>query len=213
MRIVLPDVPGSLGEVATAIGRAGANITALEILQSTHDGRVVDDLFVDMPTGVMPDGVVSQVNGVDGVRVLWISRYPASGNLYLDLEAIEMLTESPRQAVRRLVDLLPATFRCDWALVVDASSGSPVVRAATEGAPTAVDACADWFPLQGPATDETAGDRWPTWGSALVGMVPLGDPLQAVVFGRRGGPEILQSELVRLDYIATLAVSVQQAAG
>ena len=39
--------------------------------------------------GVMPDSLVSACNQLDGVQVLWISRYGAGGNLFLDLEAVE----------------------------------------------------------------------------------------------------------------------------
>lgn len=211
MRIVLPDVPGSLGVVASAIGRAGANIEALEILEHNPEGRAVDDVFVEVPHGVMPDAVVSQINEVDGAQVLWISRYPASGNFHLDLEAVELLTERPTDVVQRLVDVVPATFRCDWSMVLHLSDGRLRATAATESAPTEVDGCRDWFPATEAIRVDVEADDWPGWGTTVVGAVPLGGEDRMVVFGRRGGPEILRSELVRLDYIASLAVSVEQA--
>ena len=47
--------------------------------------------------------------------------------------------------------------------------------------------------------------------STLVAGAPLGDDDEMVLFGRRGGPEILDSELARLGHLAALAVSIAKA--
>src|SRR5215217_6507494 len=135
LRVELPDVPGSLGRLATAIGAAGGDIEALEIVEKRHDGTAVDDVFVETPHGVMPDSIVSACNTLDGVRVVWISRYAAGNNLFLDLEVVEELTGSPETAFERLVDMLPVTFRCEWSAWV--GPGDQVLRG-TEGAPSEV---------------------------------------------------------------------------
>jgi len=114
LRVELPDVPGSLGRVATAIGEAGGDIEAIEIVEHRHDGTAVDDVLMEMAPGMMPDSVVSACNLLDGVHVLWVSRYAAGGNLFLDLEAVESMTEDPAKAIQRLVDALPTVFRVDW---------------------------------------------------------------------------------------------------
>ena len=43
LRLVLPDRPGSLGAVATALGTLGADILALDIVERSV-GHAVDDL-------------------------------------------------------------------------------------------------------------------------------------------------------------------------
>ena len=48
-----------------------------------------------MVDGTMPDSIVSACTGLDGVKVLWIGRYAAGGNVFLDLEAVEDLTAHP----------------------------------------------------------------------------------------------------------------------
>jgi hypothetical protein len=78
------DVPGSLGAVASAIGNAGANISAIEVVEQRLDGKAVDDVFVELGSGVMPDMIVSAVQRLDDVRVLWVSRFAAAGTLQLD---------------------------------------------------------------------------------------------------------------------------------
>ena len=95
LRVELPDVPGSLGRVASAIGEAGGDIEAIEIVEKHRDGTAVDDVLLEMLPSVMPDSIVSACNALDGVEVLWISRYAAGGNLFLDLEAVEDLTAHP----------------------------------------------------------------------------------------------------------------------
>ena len=114
LRVELPDVPGSLGRVASAIGEAGGDIDAIEIVEK-RDGFAVDDVLLEMAPGVMPDSIISACSVLDGVSVLWINRYAAGGNLFLDLEVVESLTEDPSTARDRLVDLLPIAFRVDWA--------------------------------------------------------------------------------------------------
>ena len=207
LRIELPDVPGSLGTLATAIGAVGANIEAIEIVEHRPDGTAVDDVLVELEPGLMPDVVVSAVQRIEGVRVMWISRYAAGGNLHLDLEAVELLTEDPASAVDTLTDLLPTTFRCDWAMVVAMEDGV-VQHAATSSAPKEVDVLASWFPLDGPARPAVDAG-WPGWGSPDVAAAPLGRADRIIMFGRNGGPEILDSELARLAHLATLASSIE----
>ena len=138
MRVELPDVPGSLGRVATAIGEAGGDIEAIEIVEHRSDGTAVDDVLLEMAPGAMPDSVVSACNALDGVRVLWISRYAAGGNLFLDLEVVEELTRHGAEALDRLVGMLPVTFRVDWAARVRRTPDGREVVQATEAAPAAI---------------------------------------------------------------------------
>lgn len=199
LRVELPDVPGSLGRLATAIGVAGGDIEAIEIVEKRHDGTALDDVLLDMAPGVMPDSIVSAVNDLDGVDVVWISRY-ASGGLVLDLEAVEDLTSAPAQALDRLVDLLPATFRVDWAARIHRSDG---VTRATGAAPDDLAFVEIERPtrLDGPA------------GSTDVDTLYAGariDGNEVVIVARRGGPEFLDSEVARLGHLAGLAASIHR---
>lgn len=213
LRVELPDVPGSLGRVTTAIGEAGGDIEAIEIVEHRRDGTAVDDVLLETAPGVMPDSLVSACSALDGVRVLWISRYGAGGNLFLDLEAVEQLTQSPATALDELVDLLPITFRADWALRASRSDAGVKILHGTSAAPELIDTEVDWFPLPRSARLEVP-ENWERWTSTLVAGAPLGEAGQSneiVVFGRRGGPEILDSELARLAHLAALAVSIAKA--
>ena len=194
LRVCLPDVPGSLGRVATAIGEAGGDIEAIEIVEKRHDaGTAVDDVFLEMVDGAMPDSVVSACTGLDGVEVLWINRYAAGGNIFLDLEAVEDITTHGGRAPDRLVELLPVVFRSDWGARVHRERG---VLKATEAAPDGL----RWHdvtaprPVVGPDED-------------LVVGCAVGED-EVVLIGRRGGPEFLDSELARLEHLVNLARSI-----
>lgn len=206
LRISLPDVPGSLGAVASALGEVGVNIEAIEIIEHGDDGVAVDDFFIRLLPGVMPDAAVSAVIQLEGVDVVWVARYPTAGNLHLDLEAVELIAQEPARAHQILTELLPATFRSDWAMVAVRELGQVRALSATPGAPSVVPECLAWFPLEravAPPVPEA-------WGSTLLGAAPLGSPDRIVLFGRHGGPEILDSELARLALLATLAASIGQ---
>ncbi len=209
LRVELPDVPGSLGRVATAIGEAGGDIEAIEIVEHRHDGTAVDDVLLEMAQGVMPDSVVSACNMLDGVHVLWVSRYAAGGNVFLDLELIEQLTQNPALALDELVDLLPVTFRADWAVRLSPTDSGFKQVHATSAAPDLGDAQASWFPLERAA--RLAVD--PAWAQLHDNEV-AGAPVDGggiVVIGRRGGPAILDSEVARLGHLTALALTISQA--
>jgi hypothetical protein len=199
LRVELPNVPGSLGRVASAIGAAGGDIEAIEIVEKRHDGTAVDDVLLDMVGGAMPDSVVSACTSVEGVKVLWISRYLAGGNLFLDLEVVESLTSEPQTALDRLVELLPVAFRCEWAARAKAGPAGLVLELASEGAPPEVD------------LKPGSGLHRQTMGDDLVAVAPVGAK-RVVVIGRRGGPEFLDSELARFGHLVGLAGSIARAA-
>ena len=209
MRVELPDVPGSLGRVATAIGEAGGDIEAIAIVEHRPDGTAVDDVLLEMAPGMMPDSVVSACGVLDGVRVVWCSRYAAGGQLFLDLEVVEQITENPEYALDQLVDMLPVAFRADWAVRLCRTDAGVKVLHATSAAPDLGDAQAVWFPLAR-ATRLAVDPEWGQLSDNLVAGVPVEDD-EVVVIGRRGGPGILDSELMRLAHLAALALTIHRA--
>jgi hypothetical protein len=147
----------------------------------------------------MPDSVVSACTAVEGVKVLWISRYLAGGNLFLDLEVVESLTAEPETSANRLVELLPVAFRCEWAARIKSGPDGFRVEHASEGAPAVVD------------LKPGVGLEVQTLGDDLVAIAPSGHK-RVVAIGRRGGPEFLDSELARFGHLVALAASIARAA-
>ena len=209
LRVELPDVPGSLGRVATAIGEAGGDIEAIQIVEHRDDGTAVDDVLLEMAPGMMPDSVVSACNTLDGVHVVWCSRYAAGGQLFLDLEVVEQITEHPEYALDQLVDMLPVAFRADWAVRLCRTDAGVKTLHATSAAPDLGDEQAGWFPLAR-ATRLHVEPGWGQLSDNLVAGVPVQEG-EMVVIGRRGGPEILDSELMRMAHLAALALTIHRA--
>lgn len=70
LNVVLPDRPGSLGTIASAIGAAGGDIRGLVVLKS-EDGRGYDDITVAVP-GSDPTDLVNVLTAIGGVEVISI---------------------------------------------------------------------------------------------------------------------------------------------
>ena len=70
LHISLPDRPGSLGAVASAIGFAGGDIRGLVVMKS-EDGRGFDDVTVAIP-GSDPTDLLSILGDIGGVEVITI---------------------------------------------------------------------------------------------------------------------------------------------
>jgi hypothetical protein len=207
LRVELPDIPGSLGRLATAIGTSGANIDAIEIVgRDVAAGVAIDDVFINPDAEVMPDSIVSACNSLDGVRVLWISRYAAGGNLFLDLEAVESMTQDPAKAVERLVDSLPTVFRVDWGVHLRRDGEAANIVHGTPAAPSEIPEKIVW-----PANLEKAQriDVPEAWSDLVVAGTPLSAD-ELVVVGRRGGPEFLDSEIARLAHLSAMAASLRR---
>ncbi|CAN2185098.1 ACT domain containing protein [Candidatus Nanopelagicaceae bacterium] len=70
LQVSLPDRPGSLGMLASAIGSAGADIRELQVIKS-EDGTGFDEITVAVP-GTNTDDLVEILNSIGGVSVLSI---------------------------------------------------------------------------------------------------------------------------------------------
>ncbi|GAA0613432.1 amino acid-binding protein [Kribbella sandramycini] len=211
LRLIIPDRPGSLGTVATALGEVSADIHAIEIVEHRREnGTAVDDIVVDLPPGVLPDRLVSACNSVPDVEVIWFSRYGAGGGLHMDLEAVEQMTSSPAEAIDLLVEQGPAVLHADWAALIDGTGADVKVALETSATPEFGEVAAAWLPLE-KATTLAAPDHKGLAESVLV-AAPLESDRRILVVGRRGGPEFLGSEVARLSYLASLAVTIRATA-
>ena len=71
LHVAIPDRPGSLGTIASAIGAAGGDIRGLVVIKA-EDGRGYDDITVAVP-GSDPRDLVDVLNSIGGVEVLSIT--------------------------------------------------------------------------------------------------------------------------------------------
>lgn len=212
LRLQLPDRPGMLGAVATALGRAGADILSLDVVERGPDGAV-DDLVVSLPPGGLADALITGAQSVPGVVVESLRPYYGGADLHRDLELVEALAADPPAATTLLVDHAPGVFRAGWALLL---GPGPTVHHASPGAPDADDTELPWLPLgracRLPSTEPWVPERWRVLGTELL-AAPVGRPDLVVLVGRPGGPVFRASEVLRLSHLAGITATVTAAAG
>ena len=71
LNVSLPDRPGALGLLASAIGAAGGDIRGLVVLKS-EDGRGYDHITVAVP-GSDPTDLLNVLGAIGGVEVVSIT--------------------------------------------------------------------------------------------------------------------------------------------
>ena len=106
LRVVLPDRPGMLGAVATALGEAGADIVSLDVVERGPEGAV-DDLLVQLPPGGLVDSLLTAACSVPGVVVESVRPYLGADDLHRDLELVDELSADPSSALALLTELAP----------------------------------------------------------------------------------------------------------
>ena len=208
LRIVLPDRPGALGAVATALGEVGADILSLDVIERSP-GCAIDDLVLELPPGRLADSLVSAAVTVPGVRVEYIRPYAGQIDPHRELELLDRLATMPGHSLPVLADGVARIFRAGWALVLDAPvDGHAGVLATGGGAPEITCLPTPWWPPS-PARVLDADVEWapPDWarlGTELA-VAPLGDA--ALLVGR---PTLrwLPAEMLRLQYLAAIAATV-----
>lgn len=203
LRVVLPDRPGMLGAVATALGEAGADIVSLDVVERGPDGAV-DDLVVELPAGALVDRLITAAQSVPGVAVESLRPYTGAADLHGDLELVEALAAAPMDALALLVEHAPGVFRAGWALLVAAGS----VLGASRGAPELATVAA---PALQRARRIEVGEGWVPMGWQQVGTELAAAPVgatQVILLGRPGGPAFRASEVLRLGHLAGIATTV-----
>ena len=212
LRVVLPDRPGTLGAVATALGMIEADILAMDIVDRSA-GEAVDDIVVDLPSGRQPDVLITAAESVPGVRVESVRPDPGVADRYREWELVEAMAADPAHAVSVLAELLPRVLRTGWAVVVKVSGPDRDVElvAGGGGVPNLTGIIPGWSPVTSPtALDPEAHwvpEDWKAIGTELA-AAPMGSPEVAVIIGRPGGPAIRDSEIARLAHLSSLARTV-----
>lgn len=140
LRLWLPDIPGTLGRVAAAIGAANGDVIGIEILERGA-GMAIDELIVTLPIGdVGPDGdldrqestleqLIRQVSQVEGIAVEDVHRVaqdrPDQSVLALDTAA--RIMETPKiDRTEATCELVRDMLEADWCTVVPNGAQSPL---------------------------------------------------------------------------------------
>lgn len=216
LRILLPDQPGSLGAVASALGGVGGDIWSLDVVERGPEGAV-DDLVVDLESG-LADTLITAAQSVEGVVVESLRPYLSGRDIHRDLELVDELAGDPAAGMELLVANAPGVFRAGWALLLRAHGDGAELLHESPGAPDLEGLSFRWLPLPaarrmgaGVRADEAwIPERWRVLGMEMA-AAPVGSPDCAVLVGRPGGPRFRASEVLRLAHLAGIAATVARA--
>ena len=212
LRLVVPDKPGTLGAVATALGNAGVDIVSVDVLER-GGGHAVDDVVVELPRDRLPDSLITAVAAVPGVEVEALRPFAGPLDTHRELGLLESLAGAAEDTgVKLLAAELPRVFHSGWSVVLSGTGDGPwEVAAASEAAPAFDGLSLPWMPLCGPRLLPSEEDWLPErWRDMAIEMMaaPYGGPGCAVVLGRSGGPAFRRSELLRLAHLTGIASTV-----
>jgi hypothetical protein len=207
LRLVLPDRPGALGAVATALGAVGADILSVDVIER-NAVSATDDFVVELPPDKLADSLVSAAAEVEGVHVESIRPYAGQIDPHRELELLDRLGSGTESSLHVLADGVARVFRAGWALVLSAPvAGDGHVLASGGAAPEVLTLPMPWWPPS--PTRPLDPDGWAPadWGrlGTELAVTPLGEA--ALLVGR---PALrwARSELVRLQHLAAIAATV-----
>jgi hypothetical protein len=210
IRVQLPDVPGALGAVATALGAHGAGILSVDVVER-NDGTAIDDLVVELPKGRLPDVLITAAESVDDVEVDAVRPYAGVLDTHRELELVEEVAAQPDDGLAIFTEGVPRIVRAGWAMVVGPEDGAAKTVCASTAAPqlktldlpflplaraTVLDGEEDWVP-----------ETWKELGTELA-ATPLGKPERVLLVGRPGGPQFRAAEVARLAHLAGIIAVV-----
>lgn len=214
LRVQLPDIPGSLGYVAAALGEVGGDIRSVDVVHHGENGLVVDDIVVDLPSGSLPDTLISAAQSISGVEVDSIRPFSGSvdrrGQIAM-LADFSQHTKVLDRALRDIVDGLPRTMTAGWAIILGTDGDRWVRKASSVAAPEDNGASLPQAPVASPRNLDTEEETWlpESWTvmDSSIAAAPMGDGLLLII-GRPGGPDFLPSEVEHLGRIGTIVGAI-----
>lgn len=210
IRVQLPDLPGTLGAVATALGGIGADILSVDVVER-GGGTAVDDLVVELPSGRLPDVLITAAESVEGVEVDAVRPYAGVLDTHRELELVEAIAEDPRSGLDVFTEGVPKIVRAGWAMTLKADGHGVRRLAASTAAPQTVELDVPWLPLQRAtvldAESPWVPDTWQQLGTELA-ATPVGKPDRALLVARPGGPMFRAAEVARLAHLAGIVAVV-----
>lgn len=215
IRVLLPDIPGSLGDLAQAFGLVDANIKSVDIVETLDNGMVLDDIVVELPPGGMPDSLITAASAVGSVEVDSIrpfsGRVDRRGQIQM-LARIAAYSHDVPRAMEELVTVMPQALTSSWAIVLRQEDEHVTRIAASQAAPgddgsspalTNVTSARILLP----AEEDWIPEAWGLLDSSLA-ATPLQGTDLVMVIGRIGGPDFLATEVTHIGDLGAIVGSL-----
>lgn len=204
IRVQLPDRPGTLGAVASALGEIGADILSVDVVER-GSGLAIDDLVVELPSGRLPDVLITAAESIEGVEVDAVRPYAGVLDTHRELELVEEVAEEPSTGLAVFTEGVPKIIRAGWAVVVSWDGSAARRLTSSSAAPETRLETPPWLPLARATVldgeDDWVPETWRQLGTELA-ATPLGKPDRVLLVGRPGGPMFRAAEVARLAHLA-----------
>ncbi|MEU7532112.1 ACT domain-containing protein [Saccharothrix sp. NPDC042600] len=210
LRVQLPDRPGTLGAVASALGEIGADILSVDVVER-GSGVAIDDLVVELPSGRLPDTLITAAESIEGVEVDAVRPYAGVLDTHRELELVEEVAEEPARGLEIFTEGVPKIIRAGWAVVVGYDGAGVHRLTASAAAPETRMRNPPWMPLARATVldgeESWVPETWQELGTELA-ATPLGKPDRVLLVGRPGGPMFRAAEVARLAHLAGIVAVV-----
>lgn len=214
IRVQLPDLPGSLGELAEAIGLVDGNIQSVDVIEVLPDATVVDDIVVHLPKSSMADTLITAIRTVDGAEVDSIRPFTGTVDRRGQIRMLADVAAHRRNiatAMSELVKVMPRSMTATWVIVLNVDGEISRV-AASQAAPaddrsTPPDIDVQKARVLDPETEDWIPESWALLDSTLA-ATPLGSAGMVLIVGRTGGPNFLASEVEHLGSLGQIVGTI-----
>jgi hypothetical protein len=210
LRISVPDRPGSLGRVTSAIGSAGGDIAKVDVLES-EAGRALDDVFVQVRDAAHLDRLARTVGSLGGVVIQGVQHPAPPATGHTELELVQQVLSQPGRSLRTLVDGAPGALGADWAALIEyGPDGEPGAVLGVSPRGPAMESIGVSAPLRlGAVRVPNPITGQPYGGAALV---PLSGTAVGLLLVREDGVDFHRSELWRFGPLGAIVGPVVTAA-
>lgn len=204
IRVLLPDRPGSLGQLAEAFGLVEGNIRSVDVVEAFPDGTVMDDIVIALPKTVMADVLITAARSVEGVEVDSIRPFSGTVDRRGQIRMLADVAASARDiphAMDKLVSVIPKSMTATWAVVLN--DAEPITRvAASQAAPEDDGSIPSSIHVTEarvlhPDQEDWIPASWALLDSALA-ATPLVGTGMVLIVARTGGPDFLANEVRHL---------------
>src|SRR5665213_316265 len=169
LRVSVPDRPGALGALASAIGEAGGDITAVDVVERGLSAAV-DDVLVETPDATSADTILAKLSALPAIVIEAWQPFTEGDQLRDGLDIVDGLGSTASRALAAITRIAPAVLRARWVVIIDhVNSGVAITQALST--PTR-----RGFPTTGAVTLNLLPRPWatPRWHCSPSGLLGRG---------------------------------------
>jgi hypothetical protein len=206
LRVSVPDRPGALGALASAIGEAGGDITAVDVVERGPDAAV-DDVLVETTDATSADLILAKLRSLPAIVIEAWQPFTEGDQLRDGLDIVDGLGSTASRALAAITRIAPAVLRARWVVIIDQVNSGVAITQASAGAPWVRWSALPWLPLS------SAGsvDADPAWlphdwgGDPRLAAAPVGGSQMVLLAVRPNGPRFRPAEIAKLANLAAIA--------